>query len=153
MLELKNVRSEEVMNQILHESYQTNSEVIVGQQSDQSLLITKLPPLSGNVLVDETVSRKDYVRKNQQFFHDVFEMASDDIEKIVTKFEDHGLAYLGSRQISFFCPCSQERMVLNLRGLYSHDIDHLFEGKDSLEIKCDYCRKEYQISKADVIGS
>ncbi len=153
MIELKDVLSEDIMNQILTESYQTNSEVIVGKQSDQSILVTKLPPLNGNLLVDETVSRKEYIQKNLQFFHDVFEMASDDIEKIVTKFEDHGLAYLGSRQISLFCPCSHERMVLNLRGLYSHDIDHLFEGKDSLEIKCDYCRKEYHVSKADVLGS
>jgi molecular chaperone Hsp33 len=141
------------MNQILNESYQTNSEVIIGKQSDQSILVTKLPPLNGNVLVDETVSRKDYIQKNQQFFHDVFEMASDDIEKIVAKFEDHGLAYLGSRQLDFFCPCSQERMVLNLRGLYSHDINELFQEKDTLEIKCDYCRKEYHVSKADVLGS
>ena len=153
MLELKDIYSQDVMNQILIESYQTNSEVIVGKQSDQSILVTKLPQLGGNLIVDETVSRKDYIRKNQQFFHDVFEMASDDIEKIVTKFEDHGLAYLGSRQISLFCPCSQERMVLNLRGLYSHDIDHLFDGKDVLDIKCDYCRKEYHVTKADVLGS
>ena len=153
MLELRDVHSEEIMNQILNESYQTNSEVIIGKQSDQSILVTKLPPLNGNVLVDETVSRKEYIQKNQQFFHDVFEMASDDIEKIVAKFEDHGLAYLGSRQLDFFCPCSQERMVLNLRGLYSHDINELFHEKDTLEIKCDYCRKEYNVSKADVVGS
>ena len=68
-------------------------------------------------------------------------------------FEEKGYAYLGSRQISFFCPCSKDRMVLNLRGLYSGDIDHLFEEKDSLEIKCDYCRKVYDISKAEVLGS
>ena len=153
MLELRDVHSEEIMNQILNESYQTNSEVIIGRQSDQSILVTKLPPLNGNVLVDETVSRKEYIQKNQQFFHDVFEMASDDIEKIVAKFEDHGLAYLGSRQLDFFCPCSQERMVLNLRGLYSHDINELFHENDTLEIKCDYCRKEYHVSKADVVGS
>jgi molecular chaperone Hsp33 len=153
MLELKNVNSKDVINQILAESYQTNSEVIVGTQSDQSMMVTKLPPINTNQQIDETVSRKEYIRKNQQFFFDVFEMASDDIEKIVNKFESHELAYLGSRQVSLFCPCSQERMVLNLRGLYAGDLHDLFSEKDTVEIKCDYCRKEYHISKADVQGS
>lgn len=153
MIELKDVNTGEVINQILKESYQTNSEVIVGKQSDQSMLVTKLPPINTNQMVDETISRKEYIAKNQQFFFEVFEMASDDIEKIVNKFENHGFAYLGSRQVSLFCPCSQERMVLNLRGLYANDLEDLFSKEDTLEIKCDYCRKEYHISKADILGS
>lgn len=153
MLDLKNADTKDLINQVLTESYQTNSEVIVSEQSDQSIMVTKLPPVNVNNPVDETISRKEYIRKNQSFFHDVFAMASDDIEKIVKKFEDHGFSYLGSRQISFFCPCSQERMVLNLRGLYSGDVDELFHDKDSLEIKCDYCQKVYHIAKSDVVGS
>jgi molecular chaperone Hsp33 len=153
MLELKGVDSSEVMNHILCESYQTNSEVIVATQSDQAIMVTKLPPLNSNTVVDESVSRKEYIKKNQAFFHEMFAQGTDDIEKIVKTFEDHGLSYLGSRQISFFCPCSEERMVLNLRGLYSGDINSLFENKDTLEIKCDYCRKEYHIAKSDVLGS
>jgi len=68
-------------------------------------------------------------------------------------FEDREYAYIGSRQIDFFCPCSKERMVLNLRGLYSGDIDSLFAEEDPIEVKCDYCRKTYAISKGDVRGS
>jgi molecular chaperone Hsp33 len=153
MLELKDVETKDVINQVLTESYQTNSEVLVANQSDQSIMVTKLPPLNTNSVIDETVSRKEYVKRNFEFFNEAFEMATDDIEQIVKKFEDHGLSYLGSRQVSFFCPCSHERMVLNLRGLYSQDIDELFNGQEMLEIKCDYCRKIHHISKADVIGS
>lgn len=153
MLELKNADTKDLINQVLAESYQTNSEVIVSEQSDQSIMVTKLPPINVNTIIDETVSRKDFIRKNQSFFKDVFALATDDIEKIVKKFEDHGFSYLGSRQLSFFCPCSQERMVLNLRGLYSGDVDELFHDQDSLEIKCDYCRKVYHIAKSDVVGS
>jgi molecular chaperone Hsp33 len=153
MLELKGVDTREVINQVLCESYQTNSEVLVGDISDQSVMITKLPPLNVNSTLEESVSRQDYIKKHKNFFHSVFEMATDDIEKIVKKFEDHGFTYLGSRQIGLFCPCSQERMVLNLRGLYSNDIDELFHENDKIAIKCDYCKKDYQITKAEVIGS
>jgi len=153
MLDLKGLDTKEVFNQVLKESYQTNSEVIVSYQSDQSIMVTKLPPINVNSAIDETVSRKEYINKNQQFFQDVFDMALDNIEKIVKKFEDNGLAYLGSRQISYFCPCSQERMVLNLRGLYAKDLEELFSEKETVDIKCDYCRKEYIVSKGDLIGS
>lgn len=150
MLELKDIETKEVINQILRESYQTNTEVLVGDVSDQSIMVTKLPPLNVNVISDEEMSRKEYIKKHKAFFHSVFELATDDIEKIVKQFEDHGYSYLGSRQVSFFCPCSHERMVLNLRGLYSQDIDELFKDSDEIEVKCDYCRKNYQIHKNEL---
>ncbi len=150
VIELKEVETKNVINQILSESYQTNSEVIVSDVSDQSVLVTKLPSLNVNSSLDDTFSRQQYIKRNQQFFHDVFEEATDDIEKIVKLFEDHGLAYLGSRQIDFFCPCSKDRMVLNLQGLYKDDLDHLFSEKDSVEIKCDYCQKTYEVLRSDL---
>lgn len=153
MIELREVETKEVINQIFRESYQTASEVIVAELSDQSIMVTKLPSLNVNSNIDDSLSRKEYIKKQSSFFHDVFEMASDDIEKIVKTFEDRGFAYLGSRQVSFFCPCSKDRMVLNLRNLYGSGMDDLFDEKDMVEIKCDYCRKMYHISKAEVTGS
>ncbi len=153
MIELRGVETREVINQIFSESYQTSSEVIVGELSDQAIMVTKLPSLNVNSNIDETLSRKEYIKKHSPFFHNVFELATDDIEKIVKIFEDRGFAYLGSRQVSFFCPCSKERMIINLRSLYSSDMNDLFDEKDMLEIKCDYCRKKYDISKAEVTGS
>lgn len=150
MIELKEVETKNVINQILSESYQTNSEVIVSDLTDQSVLVTKLPSLNVNSSLDDTFSRQQYIKRNQQFFHDVFEEATDDIEKIVKMFEDHGLGYLGSRQIDFFCPCSKDRMVLNIQGLYKDDLEHLFSEKDFVEIKCDYCQKFYEIRRSDL---
>lgn len=151
VLELKDVETKDVINQIFSESYQTNSEVIVSEISDQSILVTKLPTLNTNShYADESTPRKEYIKKNKHFFHDVFEAGTDDIEKIVKMFEDKGLAYLGSRQISFFCPCSKDRMILNLKGLYSQDQDEIFKDEDTVHIKCDYCKKEYNITKSDL---
>ena len=153
MIEVKDIDARDLINKIFEESYQTNSEVIVSEISDQSVMVTKLPPMNVNTNIDETFSRKEYAKKHKLFFHEIFEEAVTDIEKIVKLFEDKNFAYLGSRQLSFFCPCSLERMVLNLRGLYSKDVDELFAGDDAIEIKCDYCRKVYNITKADLIGS
>lgn len=152
VLELKETETKEVINRVLTESYQTNSEVIVSDISDQSIMVTKLPPVNVNSSIDESMSRADYIKKHKHFFHDVFEAAANDIEKIVKMFEDQGFSYMTSRQIEFFCPCSKDRMVLNMKGLYANDQDHLFDGKDSVTIKCDYCRKEYVITKGDIEG-
>jgi len=151
VLELKDVETKDIINQILTGSYQTNSEVIVGEVSDQSIMVTQLPKMNVNSsLEDDGLTRKEYIAKNKVFFHSVFEAATDDIEKIVKMFEDHELSYLGSRQVSFFCPCSEDRMVLNLRNLYSGDIEELFHGKDSIDITCDYCKKKYSILKSSI---
>lgn len=150
VIELKEVPTKSVINSILNQSYQTNSEVIVSDLSDQSVMVTKLPSLNVNSNIDDSTSRSEYIKKHQLFFHDVFEEGTDDIEKIVKIFEDRDFAYLGSRQINLFCPCSKDRMMLNLRGLYQHDIDHLFIDNQDIEIKCDYCQKIYNISKTDL---
>lgn len=153
MLELKDTETKEVINKVLNESYQTNSEVIVGEMSDQSIMVTKLPPINVNSNIDESLSRQQYIKQHRTFFHHIFESAPNDIEAIVKVFEDKGLSYLGSRQIAFFCPCTKDRMILNLRGLYAHDLNELFDDKGEVEIKCDYCRKIYNIAKSEVIDN
>ena len=154
VLDLKEVETREVINKVLSESYQTNSEVIVGELSDQSVMVTKLPPINVNTTNnEETYSRQEFIKKHSKFFHEVFESAPNDIEKIVNLFEAQGFSYLASRQINFFCPCSQERMVMNLRGLYAGDLDELFDENGMVEIKCDYCRKIYNINKSELINN
>jgi molecular chaperone Hsp33 len=150
MLELNDTETREVINRIFAESYQTNSEVIVSDVADQSIMVTKLPPMNVNSHLDESPSRQEYINKHKNFFHDVFESAMNDIEKIVQTFEAKGFAYMASRQVDFFCPCSQDRMVLNLRGLYKGDIDELFKDEDPIEVTCDYCKKKYHIAKSDL---
>lgn len=153
VMELDQVNTKDVVNKIFNDSYQTNSEVIVSDIADQSIMVTKLPSLNVNSNLDDSDSRKEYIKKNKAFFHDIFEEGLTDIEKIVKAFEDKGFGYLGSRQIDFFCPCSHDRMVMNLRGLYSGDVDEIFADKDTVEVKCDYCRKTYQVSKSEVLAS
>lgn len=153
MIEVDQVETKEVINRIFNESYQTNSEVIVGEISDQSIMVTKLPPTNVNSQLDESLSRQEFIKKHSAFFQNVFEQATGDIEKIVKLFEDRGFSYMTSRQIDFFCPCSKDRMVLNLKGLYSQDLEHLFDGKGQVEIKCDYCRKEYVITRSEILSN
>ncbi|WP_034720230.1 Hsp33 family molecular chaperone HslO, partial [Bacteriovorax sp. DB6_IX] len=61
--------------------------------------------------------------------------------------------FIGSKEISFKCNCSRERMLTGVAGLTgSHTIDDIFDGKESLEAKCDYCKTNYLITRDEIIN-
>lgn len=115
MIELESIETKEVINRIFTESYQTNSEVIVGEISDQSIMVTKLPPTNVNSNIDESISRQEFIKKHSVFFQNIFEAATDDIERIVKLFEDRGFSYMTSRQIDFFVPAQKIECSLILK--------------------------------------
>lgn len=150
VLSLKDLSTKDVINKILNESYQVPSKVVVSEISDQSVMVTKLPALNVDKIVEDDVSLNDYLNKNSLMFHDIFEQAPNDIEKIVQYFESQGLSYLASKQIDFYCPCSKERVIENLKNMYRGNIEELMGGEAQLDIKCDYCNAQYVIVENDV---
>ena len=58
---------------------------------------------------------------------------------------------LTSTEISFKCGCSRDRMLQGVASLVrSEGIDGIFEDKDEIETKCDYCKTFYLITKDEV---
>ncbi len=143
---------ENVINTVLEQSYQTNSLIEISDTHDQSLMFTKLPALNVNKEIDssEDIQLVDFILKHSKFVTDMFAGHVDDLETIVKSFEEKGFAYLGSKEIKFFCPCSKERMTYNLVSLQQNDLEHIFGEKDSVEIRCDYCNTIHHISKSDI---
>lgn len=136
-----------VVNKVLKDSYQTDSEIFVSQDSDQSIMISKLPT---GPLADDQLTAKEYFIKNQSFYNEVFSAALNDVESVVQKFEATELAYLGSKVVKFHCPCSKERMVENIRNLHINDLDELFKKENPIQVRCDYCTANYPISQDDL---
>jgi molecular chaperone Hsp33 len=60
----------------------------------------------------------------------------------------YGMPYtkVGERMVEFGCRCSPERLAGSLASLPRADIESLMEGGKTLEIQCDYCRKNYEFS-------
>lgn len=150
VLSLKDLSTKEVINKILSESYQVPSKVIVSEISDQSVMVTKLPALNVDKIVDDNISLNDYISKLSLIFHDIFEQAPNDIEKVVQFFESKGFSYLASKQIDFYCPCSKERMIENLKNMYRGKIEELLAGDKQLDITCDYCNTQYVIQEDEL---
>jgi molecular chaperone Hsp33 len=60
----------------------------------------------------------------------------------------YGMPYtkVGERTVQFGCNCSPERLAVSLASLPRADIASLMEGGKTLDIQCDYCRKNYQFT-------
>lgn len=143
--------SKDVVNNILKTSYQANAEIVLSEMADQSVLVIKLPAVNVNsTLDDETESLANFLKGHKSFFHNIFDENHNDVESVVRAFEDSNFAYLSSKQVDLFCPCSKDRMVGNLKLMFLQDPEALFAGKETLEAKCDYCKKTYEISRSDL---
>jgi molecular chaperone Hsp33 len=60
----------------------------------------------------------------------------------------YGMPYtkVGERTVHFGCRCSPERLAGSLASLPRGDIQSLIDGGKTLEIECDYCRKNYEFT-------
>jgi molecular chaperone Hsp33 len=60
----------------------------------------------------------------------------------------YGMPYtkVGERTVHFGCRCSPERVAGSLASLPRDDIASLMQGGKTLEIQCDYCRKNYEFT-------
>ena len=49
------------------------------------------------------------------------------------------------------CRCSKDKFINAVRLMPDDDINHIFKG-DSAEVKCEFCSKNYTISKSDLMS-
>lgn len=152
IVKLEQTKTNEVINKILADSYQTNSKILISTQKDQSIMITKMPPIDVNKegVVEDDLSMEEFVEGYRDLINNLFDKHYDDTEVIVNQFESCNFNYLGSKEVKFHCPCSKNRMMTNLLNLHHNDLEEVFADDNELEIRCDYCNNVYNISKADL---
>lgn len=152
IIDLSHLSFKDVINKILKDSYQVSTQVFLSDQSDQSIMIEKLPPKQVNKLDIEEISISEYWVKKQVGFNEILSRGLTDIENIKQLFERDGLLYLSSKKVKFQCNCSKERMIEGLKALSLGEggLDNIFQGQLSLETRCDYCNTFYEILKSEI---
>jgi molecular chaperone Hsp33 len=152
IIKLNNVGFDEVVNNILVESYQIKGKIVVSQSSDQCYFLMQLPRKNWD---------KEEVQDPPRSFEEVFAELSPSIEKLMdkgfndesslaTEIESLGFSHLKTKDVKFKCSCSYERMVAGLQSLLVNtSLDDLYEDKAELETKCDYCKTFYLIPKSE----
>jgi len=151
IIPLNGVNFKNVINNILKDSYQVQSEIHLMSNADFSVLIMKLPALNVNKTNNEIgLSLTEYWLQNQIDFNRILSLNLSE-EEILSEMKKKSYQFLIGRDVQFYCPCSRERTILSLKGIKSHSHEDLFEeGKNTLETHCDYCKKNYIISKDDL---
>lgn len=146
---------EELVNEVMDKSYQTLSKVIVSDHSSNALMITKLPPSNVNKKIEdfEELSLERIIEKYKGLIDEALCLNEDSIEPIIQFFEKNDLNYIGSKETKFHCPCSKERMIENLFTLNQYEREGLFEDRQTIETRCDYCNSIYTIDKNEIIGN
>lgn len=152
IIKLQDVNFHEVVNTILRESYQFNSEIFLSEESDQSVMIMKLPSININrIKTDYTLNVVEYWQKHEKYISELFKQHTSEYDIIQSHLEKLGLLFLGSREIKFKCHCSRERMVNGLWSIVrTAGLDQIFlPGETEIETKCDYCKTSYLILKRE----
>jgi molecular chaperone Hsp33 len=149
VIEMKEDSPDQIINNILKESYQTNSRIITSDSLIQSLMVTKLPKKDIKKVIEDTddMNLDDFILRLNPFITKLFASDLREIEEIVDCIEAQGFAYLQSKEVKFDCPCSEERMATNLKNLANNDLDHLFEEENTIEVRCDYCNTNYLFNR------
>lgn len=139
---------EGMVNQILEQSYQIHAQVMLSDESDQSVMVSRLPEREAG---ETLITHKEFLLKHRKDLLDVFARQLNEGAPIIKAFEEKGFRYLAATDITLHCPCSRENIIVSLGTLLSNEMDDMrARGEASLEIKCQYCRKAYQITPEDL---
>jgi len=152
IIEVSGMSVLEVVNHVLSHSYQVDSSVYLATESDQSVMITRLPPINVNKNeLKERPSINAYYLQKKKFLTDLFKEGLTDNDEILKAFESEGFTMINKKKVKFFCPCSKEKMILGIMSLNNQNPDTLFDKNQSeIETECDYCHTKYIIQRSDL---
>lgn len=140
----------QIVNQILKESYQIKGEVILSDESDQSVFIMQLPKKNWdkeNPTPEPDLN--EFLSKTTPKLQELFKKGSFEETEIVDFLESKGFTFLTGKDLNFKCNCSYDRMIMGVEALMrSSSIDEVFGSDSKIEIKCDYCKTFYEIPKS-----
>jgi molecular chaperone Hsp33 len=154
VVDLQNTALSEIINKLLKDSYQLDSQVFLSEESDQSILISKLPNIDINKIETHySLTTNDYWQKHEKSFMKFFSEFPSDYSIIQNFFEEKGLLLLASREVKFKCTCSRERMSAGLWSLIkSSGIDQVFlPDENEIETTCDYCHTAYLFPRKEFL--
>ena len=151
VLRIEGLPLREIVNRVLDESYQVNCVMMLSDASDQSLMLHQLPPPPRQ---EDYEFSLEAVRTRREDMRDrlrgIFAKGLTGTEEIVHAFSGVGFRLLADRPMRFFCGCSKERMIDNLRPIYSQHGAKLFEADGTLEVVCEYCKSRYRVARVEV---
>lgn len=153
VVDYKDFKIEDLPNEVMDKSYQTNSRIIISNEVNTSIMVTKLPPTNINKKIDdfEDIMQDQFQKDYKELVELALKQESSDVAEVEKIFAKFDFNYLGSKEVRFHCPCSLERMISNFHSLPQADLEDIFKDDFSVETRCDYCNTVYDIKKDAVL--
>ncbi len=151
-IRLENLALKEAITLALKQSYQVNSQLSLSSTSDQSVMISRLPDIQVDKQIRESrPSLESETSRMLPAIEQIYNRTTTNQESIVAELEKLGYEYISGQDVELTCSCEHARMVSGIASLsHSESLDNLYEGANSIEVKCDYCKTLYQISRDEV---
>ena len=155
ILALENLSVGAISNMILRDSYQVLAKLYLSQDSDQAVLVQRLPDKQVDKAIrEDRPDLETYLETTLNMLAPSLKNGETKYADLLSLFNQHKIDLLTSIEINFKCSCSRERMVQGVASLTrTEGVDGVFEGKDSIETKCDYCQTHYLITREEITNS
>jgi molecular chaperone Hsp33 len=151
VIEMDNLTGDELLNVILEQSYQSKCHLVLSESSDQVVLIHLLPQKNYDKHgFAPEVTLSEVVKQWREKLEQIMLQGLMEEQSVIKVFENLGLSYLSSKEISFYCPCSQQQMLHNLKKLGVDELQQILEEDGQIEIICDYCNHQYIFTSEDL---
>jgi len=147
VIELQQTSLTDIINGVLRQSFQLESEVFVSSYSDQSIMISRLPDEED---ADDYTAVREYRLRFSSLYNSIFSKGLTDEGEVVRSFEELGYRFLASRKVFFQCVCSRERMLHSLQGIFKSGQMEFKKDEKIIETRCDYCKQMYQLKREEV---
>ncbi|HOG65293.1 MAG TPA: Hsp33 family molecular chaperone HslO [Spirochaetota bacterium] len=138
-----------IINITLARSFQFASRIILARESDQSVLLSALPPLGSETPAKPAMMPDEYLKRVLPKLEGIIEPGLTREDTIIEAFSNIDCKFLVARDVAFSCSCSKQRFVEVLRSLEASGQDP-FENESVIETVCDYCGLRWEIARSDL---
>ncbi len=71
-------------------------------------------------------------------------------EVLAQVMEDISYHQIESRELSFRCKCSRERLAVILSGLSAEELADVYENNGEMEVTCNFCNQDYRFKEEEL---
>ena len=99
---------------------------------------------------DEDITKLENTINNVENISKMLEdnKSLEEIAKIITG-DDNVEILENDLNVEYFCGCSAERFKNSILTLKKEDIDEIFKNDEKINVKCEFCNKQYDFYKND----
>lgn len=136
----------EVLQHYMEKSEQLQTRLWLTSDSHKAagMLLQKLPDEASD---DEDAWNRAVTLGSTLTDEELLRLPAQDI--IHRLYHEEDVRMFESRPVSFRCSCSRERVTSMLRMLGREEVQSIVEERDSVEVECEFCGRQYRFDAVD----